>query len=196
MSALNSGFVEWARRQDWLSLISNLIAVGSAAWFTFARFAWRWPSVKQLVGRPDLNGSWFGVLQSQWIDPATGVQVPPIRIGFVVKQRFDAITLTMISPESRSVTVTASLTQDEAGEWTVTAVYRNEPGLAVRHRSAIHHGSFRLRVIDASERRLDGDYWTERSTRGSITVEHVTKRRVFDHAALGQLADNGHRVQP
>src|SRR5277367_5768948 len=52
------------------------------------------------VDRPYLKGTWKGVLESNYIDPATQQRVPPIEVYLVIRQTYSAIHLRLITQES------------------------------------------------------------------------------------------------
>ncbi len=50
--------------------------------------------------------------------------------------------------------------------------YNSKPKQAVRHRSPEHFGTIVFDIVENSNLRLDGEYWTERNTTGSIDMEY------------------------
>jgi hypothetical protein len=157
----------------------------------FERFAWRWPGFNALAGsRPDLHGTWKGVLKSEWKDKDGNLK-PPIEVYFVIRQTFLTLHIKLLTPESFSDTVATHLSI-ENGTRSVVAVYRNEPELSRQPVSPIHYGSFRVTVVGTPAFRLRGEYWTARSTKGEFEFSARSKVLYDDF----QSASAGEYVVP
>ncbi|WP_324729086.1 hypothetical protein [Pseudomonas chlororaphis] len=124
------------------------------------------------VKRPDLRGSWRVELKSGWLVPETGVLIEPVYGYAVVRQTLTSLSLRLMTEESRSVLVAHCIEQQEdEALFKFTAVYRNEPKIELQGvRSEIHHGSFALEVHGCPVYELQGHYWTDRGTKGSMRV--------------------------
>lgn len=55
------------------------------------------------------------------------------------------------------------------GQQHLIYTYLNEPDAVVRERSQIHYGSARL-LIDNSAKLMNGNYWTDRKSIGTIRL--------------------------
>jgi len=153
--------------------LTIVAAIMSVAFWAYENHLWAcihpW-----LMKLPDLRGTWQGTLRSEWTDPDTGEKVPPIEAYFTIEQTASTIQVSMMTKESHSSTTTARIEKRD-GVVQVIGVYRNEPHSDVRERSAIHYGGLRLRVGGPPAAVLQGDYWTDRSTTGSIAIERCTR---------------------
>lgn len=138
----------------------------------FDRWLWRWRIFKGwLVKQPDLQGSWKVLLVSSWIDPATQRQVAPIECVMVIRQRFSALSARLFTRESSSSLVAHAFTCEDDGVFEFIGTYTNTPKVDLRgKRSEIHHGSFLLHVKGDPPNGLDGHYWTDRGTKGSLQL--------------------------
>jgi hypothetical protein len=155
---------------DWLAPIGPSVAFAAAALWLFDRFLWRLPVVRRLAGRPVLDGTWAGTIATDWVNEETGRRKPPDGETFlVISQRFWSITVRLLTRESRSSSIRADLTQHPDGACDLVYVYRNNPHSEVRHRSEIHYGAARLTVPRVPGGEIDGDYFTDRGTRGRMT---------------------------
>jgi hypothetical protein len=166
-----------------LSAVVTAVVVALAA---FNSWLWRWPVVRSLVGRPDLRGTWRGVIRP-------GTTAVPIDVFFVVRQTFSTLHLRLLSAESQSFSLAANVVEEAPGQHAVTWVFRNEPRLQVRSRSPIHNGGGLLRISGTS---LNGHYWTDRSTSGEMALELLTRVAVNDFDAarrFGASAEKGVR---
>lgn len=143
-------------------------ALASLLVLLFDHFAWRWPGIRRFANRPDIRGTWKGVLRSHWEDPDTGKRPDPIEVYLVVQQTYWSVAAAQISEESKSCSTLALIEDDGCGQKQLVAMYRNTPRAAVRHRSEVHHGSFKLDLSGAPVDRLEGYYWTDRDTMGEF----------------------------
>jgi hypothetical protein len=154
--------------------LPDVVLIYGFVYLVFTRWAWRWPLFRGwLVPLPNLQGTWIGTLDSTHQDRTT-----PIPVTIVIRQTFDAIHCSMYTEESDSTSVAAMLARDEVGiSTTLNYTYANTPRAAVRNRSAMHNGATALRVITVTdERRLEGQYWTDRQTTGDIAVTFSSKQ--------------------
>jgi hypothetical protein len=123
------------------------------------------------VGTPILAGTWRGTIRSSWRNPQTNEKIPPIEIFMIVRQTASSITMTQLSRESRSGSITATINRNADGQHDVAWAYRNEPLKAVAHRSQMHYGgAFISGVSRRRPERLEGRYWTERGTTGDLEL--------------------------
>jgi len=93
-----------------------------------------------------------------------------------------------MTPESKSKLIAHSIDQEEDGLYRLAGVYRNEPNIGLQgKRSEIHHGALSLEIYGTPPNRLEGHYWTDRSTRGEM---RLTDRRetIFDTYADAKAA--------
>ena len=82
-----------------------------------------------------------------------------------IKQSLLSIHVTMISNESKSQSLSASIDEIH-GEKQLTYCYLNTPKSKVRHSSEIHYGTAMLCV--ENPKRLTGRYYTDRKTIGDM----------------------------
>lgn len=174
-------------------LLEPLGAATSAAGLfilAFDHFLWRLPKVGfHLSKRPDLRGTWKGSLASHWIDPETNERIAPDpEVYMVIRQTYWSVNATFMTKESKSCSTTAVVEDDGCGQYELVALYRNTPRAAVRHRSEVHHGAFKLDIGGRPPGRLEGYYWTDRNTMGELEFDARDKRTVDtykDAQALG-----------
>lgn len=164
-------------------LLEPLGAATSAAGLfvlAFDHFLWRLPKVGFLISkRPDLRGTWKGSLASHWISPETQQRIPPDpEVYMVVRQTYWSVNATLITKESKSCSTTALVEDDGCEQYQLVALYRNTPRAAVRDRSQVHHGAFKLDIGGRPPGRLEGYYWTDRNTMGELEFDARAKRTV------------------
>jgi hypothetical protein len=115
----------------------------------------------------DVSGTWAGAIQSNYIDPATGVTAPAVPVEVTIEQDFFTLKIQLVSAgrytDSRTVAVWAD---KEPGTeiqrlWYVYEARTRNPQA---NDSAVHLGAGAVEI----QRRvggvvLDGLYWTNRN---------------------------------
>jgi hypothetical protein len=154
----------------------------AAGWVTallvaFGKWGWKWRIFRGwLVQVSDLTGTWEGVLQSSWKDPATGNQIPPIKINMVIHHTLFNITCRQMTRESTSYSRAATISCASDGYLCVLQfTYANSPRVSVQYRSSAHDGACSLEIIENPNRKLVGKYWTERLTKGEMELRFISK---------------------
>jgi hypothetical protein len=86
-----------------------------------------------------------------------------------VRQTFSVLSMRLMTKGASSELVAERIVQAEDGVFRIFGVYTNNPRIAVRHRSEIHFGALLLDVQGEPPNSLEGNYWTDRSARGSLS---------------------------
>jgi hypothetical protein len=170
-----------------LACLPTLIVLGFAV---FDTWLWRLRGLNKLLKRPDLGGTWTGSVISRQTT-ATGQEEvsAPIEAVLTVRQTYTTISLTLMTPESKSRSVAEAIVRNPNGEFAVHYQYRNLPRLEVRDRSPEHSGSTALEIPDTSPRRIEGEYWTNRRTRGTLEFSRASRTIVGSFSDAAELAN-------
>jgi len=129
-------------------------------------FGWRWlwrkiPFLNKLLF-PDLNGEWDMTIHWRW-DDKKGVAQATAHI----KQDFLKMSMEVASEDSDSSTLLAKPQKDpESGRAILFYIYRNTPKLKNGNKSLPYDGTAILKLDHTSLNILEGNYYTDRSTRG------------------------------
>lgn len=172
-------------RALWAPYGGAVTAASVFVWL-FDKWLWALPPLSWLVRRPNLRGTWRGELRSQWIDPQTQKNPPPIPSFVSVAQTASTLYLRQYTAESESATIAASILKDTDDAESVSVLYRNDPTVDVRGRSPIHFGGMHLRVNGQDA--MEGDYWTDRNTTGRLLLKRVSLKKSRGFAEAEQLA--------
>ena len=170
---------------DYLKAFSYVVTGVSFALLFWERWLWSWRVFRPwLTNRPDLRGTWKGHLVSNWIDPITKQGRGEIDAYLVVRQTYTTIDVRLLTAESGSISLSANIVADGEGIHTVAVVYRNTPRALLREHSPIGHGGMLLYVRGIPIHQLDGEYWTDRQTKGELTLRLRSSelRHDFDQA--------------
>jgi len=132
--------------------------------------AWPWAIWRGwYVNRPDLRGTWRVTLRSNWNADRIGAEVTEVEAYAVIRQSLTTLSIRLLTSESRSQLVAHSIELEPDGLYRVAGVFRNEPRVELQGvRSEIHHGALLLEVHGTPPTSLEGHYWTDRMTRGSM----------------------------
>jgi hypothetical protein len=164
---------------SWLRQWSDVVPILLVMIGVFDKWLWKWPFINRwLARRPIIAGTWHVL-----ITPTAGDA--SITAYMVVRQTFARLSMRLLTPESQSELLSGTVIRTHDDLYQVVGLYTNRPTLAVRDRSPIHHGAFVLDVHGDPPTELDGSYWTDRGTRGSMVL-NARRSQVFptyDNAA-------------
>jgi hypothetical protein len=173
--------------KDYWRPFSTVVTIVAFALLLWERYLWRWPILRLLGKRPNLRGTWKGILQSDFEDPETKKRHKPVEVYLVVRQTYSTLDVRLFSKESSSVSLSANLSADSAGIYTLAVTYLNTPNALKLERSPISHGGMLLNLRgDSSVQQLDGKYWTDRKTLGEVTLTLRVKRICHHFAGASQ----------
>ena len=153
-------------------LIPKVVSIDLLAVAAFSSFMWKWRIFKGwLVPFPNLNGTWKGSIQSTWVDPITNERAPAIPAILTIKQSFLKISCVMRTTEMTSRSIIADFVLDKEQQvCRVSYTYDSNPIATVKERSPQHLGTMLFDIVEAPERKLEGDYWTGRKTTGHVEL--------------------------
>lgn len=152
--------------------LPHVVTIYVVVSFVFVKWLWRLPIFRGwLVPFPDLQGTWEGELRSTWKNPETGQPIAPLRMVVVIRQTYSTVSCTLFTKESESYSTAAQITRDEeTGSLSLDYTYTNRSKATLRHRSPIHDGAARLRIVTLPDPALEGEYWTSRCTTGDMIL--------------------------
>ncbi len=167
--------------QSFYSAFTTAATVGGLFLVLWDRYLWHlWPFYPYFDNKPDLRGTWRGLLHSNYHNLETGEQQVNIESYLVIRQTYSKVDVRYFSGSSGSVSLSANLFADSAGLFTLACIYRNTPRISVRERSATGNGGFLLSVRGKPIHRLEGEYWTERQTKGEMEFTERSEKLAED----------------
>lgn len=178
VAALIQGF-DLGNFLDVLRLIPIVATVDVIAYFVFAGWLWRWKRLQGwLIPFPDLNGTWHGNIQTNWKN-ADGNTPRPIPAILTIKQTFGRMSCVMRTGEMESHSYLEGFCIDkDAQVRRLCYSYTSRPKAALRERSTPHDGTILFNVVGNPVNKLEGEYWTQRQTAGTVTLTFRTKELV------------------
>lgn len=161
---------------DFMRPIPKVVTADLLLAAVFMKWGWRWRYFQGwLVPFPDLNGTWQGQIQTTWKD-AQGNTPGPVPVVLTIKQTFGRISCVMQTAEMESHSYVEGFCIDrEAQIRRLCYSYQSKPKASLRDRSTPHDGTILLNIIGKPVRKLEGEYWTQRQTTGTVTLTFRTK---------------------
>ncbi|HUT29950.1 MAG TPA: hypothetical protein VMX13_09170 [Sedimentisphaerales bacterium] len=162
---------------DFMRPIPKVVTFDLALIGFFMKWAWRWKWLQGwLIPFPDLNGTWQGHLQTSWKD-AQGKTPPPIPVILTINQTFGRMSCVMRTAEMESHSYAEGFRIDtERQIRQLCYSYTSKPKASLRDRSTPHDGTTLFNITGKPVHKLEGEYWTQRQTIGTVTVTFLTKR--------------------
>ena len=120
------------------------------------RWAWKWKIFVGHSGVPDLNGTWLGEYEGEWVDDkdARGTKQAPAALS--VRQNFTTLSITLITDESKSYSLISHIANLESGEYRINYEFANTPFSKFRQSLPTHLGSAELTIASARGAELPG----------------------------------------
>lgn len=144
-------------------------------------------AARPVIG-PDLNGTWQGEIISNWEDPGSKRKLDPIAVFMVIKQTGNDLQMRLLTSESSSSSMVSTIKPEADGRWSIHGTYLNEPKLLLCERSPIHHGGIMLHIGGPPPTTLAGQYWTDRNTKGEMTLRLISRATADDYVTAKALA--------
>ena len=170
-----------------LAPFSYVVTGLSVAVVLWERRLWAWWIFRGWLNtRPDVRGTWKGTLKSDWRDKDTRVPLEPIEVFLVVRQTYTTIDVRLFSAESSSISLSGNIFTDAVGVCTLAITFRSTPRILKRDRSPVKHGGMLVSLVGDPIHKLDGEYWTDRSTKGEVAFSARTKGIAHDFEEAAQ----------
>ena len=161
---------------DVLRLVPIVATADGIAYFVFITWFWRWKLLQGwLIPFPDLNGTWQGYIQTNWKNANN--KIPgPIPAILTIKQSFGRVSCVMRTTEMESHSYLEGFYIDKDSQVRrLCYSYTSRPKAALRDRSTPHDGTMLFNIIGNPVQKLEGEYWTQRLTIGSVMLSFRTK---------------------
>lgn len=171
-------FLSGATLLPWINqLLAALPVVGSIALLLWDLFIWRLPGIQRITKRPYLAGFWrvsYRPTEKSHI-PAGGNR-GPIPGFLIIRQTFWSFSVRSYTAESKSDSRAVFWELHTGSDFeTPTFTYENLPKESESHRSNRHLGTNRLDPTSASPSEIEGSYFTDRYTKGDMTISLIDR---------------------
>lgn len=156
--------------------ISLGISVTTLFWTFYFSLGWKLPLLKLIFYRPNLNGTWYGQLDSDWVDK-NGKDIDPKDFFIVIRQSFLRIHFTTFTDNYVGVSYSETFhLNKERGVKNIVYMYRKDT--SQENDEILQEGATELRLIEAETRKLEGKYWSNTKTNGTIKVHFISESHV------------------
>jgi hypothetical protein len=164
---------------------SSIVIIGLLA---FDSWAWRFWPFRLVVSKPILHGTWKLEQRTSYEPRANEM----MEAYLVIDQRFSGIRqIRGLYEISTSHSLTADLAVDRS-QCTLSFIFRSEAGTMHRDSNPPSRGASVLQVGRHPWLHLQGDYWMERGTKGSVESVGYS-RKLYGTFASAQSAEfEGH----
>jgi hypothetical protein len=164
---------------DSLKYINLGITVAGLFWFSYFKWAWKWGYIRKLLYRPNLNGTWLGEFESDWINEHGEIN-PPKRFVLVVRQHWFSISVRAFTNIQKTESYVETLMLDDSKGTKLLAYLFSEK----RSRTGEHgsrQGAAELDLVETDiNKLLEGHFWTQAGTRGYIRVKQISSSDHMD----------------
>ncbi|MGD5622406.1 hypothetical protein QUU41_22665, partial [Xanthomonas citri pv. citri] len=108
----------------------------------------------------------------------------PLLGSATVIQTFSSLSIRIRTNSQSSFLLAERLIRHGDGAYEVIGVYQSEPSIHLRgSQSEIHFGGFKYAVSGSPPVEMNGHYWTDRNTAGSIRLMRTIQQRAGEAAA-------------
>ena len=152
---------------------ATAIGVPSILLLAFAKLNWTNVWLARLFGRRIVHGLWWGELHTEFKKKDDAHPMAPIEIAFVVKQTYFFLSIQSYTASQPGQSTLETLVVDPRNARAqLKYVYEMQRLHLGEDKITTGYGDLRL---TAGDTRLEGYYWTNAETRGSLGLNLVTR---------------------
>ena len=142
-------------------------------WLFYFKWGWKWPLLKYIVYKENLNGTWLGEYKS--MNTITGETFNG-ETSLVIKQTFLNIGIFSLTPKYFMFSYSASVLYN-ADHDSIQLVYLYSQDKFNPTDGKARKGTSELRLVHGEkENKLIGTFWTNLNTIGSVEVRFVSDK--------------------
>lgn len=166
---------------DLLAPFGITVSIVTLSTIIFVKFIWKIPVLQRwLIERPFLGGTWKARLVSTY--QFEGKPVEKI-VYVVIRQSLTELSFRLYTEKARSASLAEAVTPDGSDLYRLAVSYQNIPNVEYRGvDSEIHYGAALFEHIDFGATKIEGHYWTDRNTSGSLVLFERSPKTVSNFA--------------
>lgn len=159
--------------------IGTTSAIVALLTFVFNRWLWKIPFLGKWLNTPNLNGEWEGEITYKREKESGELVTYKDKVSVHIEQTYLSIIFKSKFSKSESCSYCASFVHDsQMGTDCLSFQYYNTPNMSERQGTNIcgldrHIGSSIMKVDWNSIDQLQGEYWTDRPTRGEMKIKKI-----------------------
>ena len=147
----------------------------------FDRVLWRMPGFRRLHHRPVLHGTWKTELRTSY----EARKDETIRCYLVIDQKFSRLCARMLFDRSRSSSVSGDIVR-ENGRCVLYYIFRSDKNALEPPSNPPSRGAADLTIAMEPSLHLEGDYWMEVGTKGTMRTLGYTKTHYDTYAGAAE----------
>ena len=178
-------------------VVAALPVLAAGALVVWDLWLWRIPGLHGLTHRPRIDGLWFATLE-----PTVESHIPkggnrgPIPAYLVIRQTYWSLAIRQYTRESTSDSRASFWERRSGASWeTVAFLFDNTPRQRHQQRSPRHFGACQLDPTEQTPAEMTGTYFTDRYTRGDMSLTHVDRTRGYASFAAAEAYAAGVHAQ-
>ncbi len=163
---------------DSLKALFSGISLTLMFWTLYFKAGWRWPYLRKIMFKPDLNGTWIGRFSSDWKD-TDGNAREPAKFVLVVRQTWFSLSIQAFTELQTTSSKVEKFIYDKNIGLKLLAYMFNEEDKDFEN--SIRKGAAQLSLSEFADRkRLSGHFWTYAGTKGTLEVKLMDSKMVVD----------------
>lgn len=182
IAAVTWAFVLLVQGTDlsWAHFVPFGFAVTTVTLFiaAFEHILWHRRPFSWFFSVPSISGTWAVELRTSLdVDGRSDNLVE----GYAsIRQTFSTVSIRLMTKGAHSFLVADNLKKRSDGVYELTGVYQSEPNFDRRKADTqIHFGAFKIVVCGTPPTEMNGHYWTDRDSKGSIIYRNRVDE-IFD----------------
>jgi len=167
------------------SLFSGFTVIG-LFWALYFRWAWKWPYMRKILYKPNINGTWLGHFKSNWRDDNGNLQ-PQKKFVLVIRQTWLTISVKAFTEIQKTNSHIESLIFDDSNGTKILAYLCSEKDNTSG--GDLRKGAAELDLTEGDDLKIfEGNFWTLAGTKGFVRVSCASSKEHVDSFQLANIA--------
>ncbi len=151
------------------------ITITATFWAGYFRWLWKYPYIKKILYRPNVNGTWIGEFESNWKNQ-NGETNPPAKFVLVVRQHWFSTSIRAFTERQKTESYVETLLFDQKKGLKILAYLFSEKASGIDS-TTLRQGAAELELAEnACSTFLEGHFWTRAGTEGYVKVKIVDRK--------------------
>ncbi|TCN04610.1 hypothetical protein EV581_1198 [Bacillus sp. BK006] len=155
---------------NWIKSSFSIFTILTIWWFFYFNYGWKWPLLRLILRRENINGTWFGTYESKSLN---NNKIYKGEISLVIKQNYLNIDITSLTERYTSYSYSEVLTHKKKSEKNELVYVYSQKELSPSDHN-IRKGTSELELTISKEKStLYGKFWTNSGTVGHLEVKKI-----------------------
>jgi len=167
------------------SLFSGFTFIG-LFWAIYFRWAWKWPYMRNILYKPNINGTWLGHFKSNWRDDNGNLQ-PQKKFVLVIRQTWLTLSIKAFTEIQKTNSHIESLIFDDSKGTKILAYLFSEKDNTSD--GDLRKGAAELDLAEGDDLKiLEGNFWTLAGTNGFVRVSCASSKEQVDSFQMANVS--------